>query len=66
MFDKFVGPADILKFCEANLGDNSAELATCSRNTVSGRSVARREDFSRYDESSRVGPKILEKVCETI
>lgn len=66
MFDKFVGPADILKFREANLRDNSTELATGGRNTVSGGPVARREDFSRYNEGCRVRPKVLEKVCETV
>jgi len=62
VFDELVFTADIPQALEPNLGDNRTELATCSRDTVSGGPVAGGEDLSRNDEGSGVGTKVLEEI----
>lgn len=48
------------------LSDDGTEFTRCGRDTVSGRSVTSREDFSRNDESSSVGSKVLHKVGSAV
>lgn len=49
-----------------DLSDDGTEFAGGGRDTVSGRSVTSREDFSGNDESSSVGSKVLHKVGSAV
>lgn len=66
VLDPFVSTTDILELTEADLSNNSAKLATCSRDTVGCRTVASRENFSRNDEGSGVGAEVLEEVSQAV
>src|SRR5882757_3122843 len=66
VLDEFVGTANVSEAGESDLSDNSAELAGSSRDTVSGGTVTGREDFSRNDEGSGVGAKVLEEVGQAV
>ena len=66
MLHELVRTADILKLGETDLGNNSAELAAGSGDTVRGRAVASRESFSRNDEGGCIGAEVLEEVGEAV
>lgn len=48
------------------LSDDGTEFTRSGRDTVSGRSVTSREDFSGNDEGSSVGSKVLHKVGSAV
>lgn len=66
VLDEVVGTADIHKLTEADLSNDGTELATGGRDTVTGRAITSGENFSRYNESSAVGAKILEEVGQAV
>ena len=63
---ELVRTADILKLGETDLGNNSAELAAGSGDTVSGRAVASGESFSGNDEGGCIGAEVLEEVGKAV
>lgn len=64
--DELVRAVDILETSEANLGNDGAELAARSRDTVASTPVTRREGFSGDNEGGGVRAEILEEVGEAI
>ena len=66
MLHELVRAANVDELAEADLRDNSAELAARCRDTVRGGAVARRERLTGDDERSRVGPEVLEEVGEAV
>jgi hypothetical protein len=66
MSQKVVRTLNVFEVGKANLGNDGAELADGSRNTVGSRTVTRREGLSGYHERRYVWAKVLEKVGETV
>jgi len=66
VLDEGVGTTNVTKTGKSDLGDNSAELAGSSRDTVGGGTVTGRENLSRNDKSRCVGTKVLEEVRQTV
>ena len=66
MLHEVVLSPDVHHLPEADLRDDSAELAARGRNTMRGRAIARRERLTRDYEGRRVGPEVLEEVGETV
>lgn len=66
MLQESVWTTNIHKLTEANLRNDSAKFATGGRDTVSGWTISGWEDFSRNDEGSNIGTKVLEEVGETV
>ena len=50
----------------SNLCNNGSKFPTGSWDTMSSRTITSRERLPRNDEGSGIGPKILEKVGETV
>lgn len=57
---------DVPETREADLSDDSAELATRGRDTVAGGAVASGERLTGHDERRRVRAKVLEEVGEAV
>ena len=66
VLDERVRAANVDELAEADLSDDSAELAARGRDTVRGGAVARRERLTGDDERRRVGPEVLEEVREAV
>ena len=66
MLDELVRAANVDELAEADLRDDSAELAARGRDTVRGGAVARRERLPRDDERGRVRAEVLEEVREAV
>lgn len=66
MWHEFVRAADVDKLSEADLGNDSPELASRSRDTVACRTVTSRESLSRNHESCGIRAKVLEEVGEAV
>ena len=66
VLDERVRAANVDELAEADLRDDSAELAARGRDTVRGGAVARRERLTGDDERGRVGPEVLEEVSEAV
>ena len=64
VFHKPVMP--IRQHSKDNLRNDSADLATTSRDAMSSGTVSRREYFARNDKSRHIRPKILEEVGKTV
>jgi len=63
---ELVCTTDILKLGETDLGNNGAELAAGSGDTVRGRAVASGEGFSGNDEGGCIGAEVLEEVGHAV
>ena len=66
VLDEGVGTATVDELRETDLGDDSAELARCRRDTMAGRSVAGWEAFARYDERRTVWSEVEEEICKNV
>ena len=66
MLDELVRAANVDELAEADLRDDSAELAARGRDTVRSGAVARRERLPGDDERSRVRTEVLEEVREAV
>ena len=66
VLDELVRATDVDELAEPDLGNDGAELAARSRDTVRGGPVARRERLPRDDERRRVRPEVLEEVREAV
>jgi hypothetical protein len=64
--DECVRSTNVPQTSESDLGDDCTKLATCSRYSMSSRSVTSGECFSGDDEGCCVGPEVLEEVGKAV
>ena len=64
--NEFVGATDVDHMSETNLRNNGSKFPAGSRDTMSSGTITGRKRLPGNDEGSRIGPKILEKVGETV
>jgi hypothetical protein len=66
VFHKFIRASDVNQLTETELRNDGTEFASCSGDTVRGRTVTRGESLSGDNECGSVRTEVLEKVGETI
>ncbi len=66
MLHKLVSPADIPQLGKPYLGNDGPEFPARSRYSMRSRPIPSRERLTRYNESGRVRPKVLEEVGEAV
>lgn len=66
MLDKNVRSTNVFELTETDLGDDSTELSAGGRDTVRGRAIAGRKNFSRYYECCNIWAKILEEIGKAV
>ena len=66
MVQPSISTTSVSQGSDQSLGDDGTDFTGSSTHTVGGRTISRREDFTRNDESRGVGTEILEEIAETV